>query len=662
MCLISKLSLIFFPAYTVDEACSSGLQPTPGLLAKSADSILNIFVTHDLSEDDWAKFLLTANKYNIQCRLHVLSQSCLLPKAFFQDNAKSCYLQEFVLPATVYLAEDVFAATQELIRHCQQPLIRTVDAIDSDDVTSAISATFVDRHHLVKDVVQAFLQLPTSKKQFAEKVKNYKNDMRIVAQRLPCDIVEALEQGRDVILRGKFTPELSQILMPLIIRYSPAYSSQAKLYILTQNAQTFACLQSKRIMPTKLLAINDNKVVKTINFDVTSSDLSFEFAQTYEVKRQQLFANARQQSAIVILQGVTGVGKTEFIRQFNSVFWGVEAAKTFKVAAPGGRIWFFDEFNFADDSIFIDGNGVWIGANFISLEPGDTIVLAINPISYGRERKAVHPQLLQKAEVIEFERLPNACLYQHKLKPILKFIHLHDDSCELIARILLNMYQTIVDLSPTAERISARELKFMGLLFVSYYQLDIDIKDLANYCALSVAAHLVNKEEFATLPAYADFARLKKHFDPKPVQAQVQADYVAVPEFSEAFVSIQHMLKVCRIVDAWPNELNAYFDLREWNIEALSGIGKTHFMRQQLMAAGLVPVTSLAQMASSLANMQPLLIEDLEKNYDKLSQFTKEQQLLDYLQTKVDEFKTQLKWLKGSRFCVISADMPAEQK
>lgn len=555
-----------------------------------------LLVTRELSLDRWAELLSVAR--HRQCKLNILLATGIeLPKEFqerisFPDKQKDQQSSPVQFDpkhkVSVIVTENISESVKTIQKDCKSKKIKIDETVI---VTGRRSSELLES---LKATVHG------KELEFSQRVSG---------------VWKALNAGKTVLLRGEFSPELADYLAPLLLLKS--YHRQGKrrdisgrLIIVTNDAELFnyfphrvehSISSTPKVMP-RIAEPRNIEVFSDETFNAFQQSLfegsSKQQAKVFEKQRKMLFKNATNGKSHVYIEGMTGVGKSTFMKNWEKaghpVFYSIESyVKWYKQQALKGKgkqkqgpkkYIFLDETNLKkglEKLEEIQWGYFWHDGEKFDTE--DIIfVFAGNSQAYGHGRKL--PEWIDN--FITFDPLRLEELYHHIIEHHLQKSHLAEDKIREIGLLFLKTYCFAGQHSKASVLITPRELEWMLLLLCALYQNECDIIALADYCAKTVARRVLPE---ALLKPYFEAENGENHqFDAK-VPAQM-GDFELQENHYFMYQHLTHALAIWRLKRINPQfrhipGLNALLS------EGESGIGKSALVKQFLLYNGFAEIT-----------------------------------------------------------------------
>lgn len=608
----------FFEEYQCNNDLKT-LDTLPGIIANHAGQPLHVNLTREMDEDAWAMLLDACNQQQVRLMIH-RAPSVSLPPSIAdpvpqEDSSATPWDGQISKSTQLIQSHDVDATVAMICQHAPS-LVLNISACELSDLLSHI---------------QGELNKENLKFEFTE------------SQRA---LILALEQDKQVILKGEFSETLTDSLAAFILKRQHAPGPLGKLVLVTEKPNAFSylavethqvdsnikltCLNAKYTqqeisrLPAEILEKEPLRMLEgrlnyyRANPDAHSSDNAWQgiahlpggiklapFILEDSQLQSLAFQAARleQVNAIlkhapyVFLTGLTSVGKSTFVEKTlcqdgSKLFQG--EAKICEWAldlCPGRKILFIDEANIGNrkwsefEGLFDIPPGILIDGVYHHLTPEHKVVFAGNPLSYGDERQ-LDPFFARHGNALVFEPLPAAFIYEEILKPVFAGSNLSPQEGEISMK-LLEIYRFLCECSKDEVLISPRELQMMALLVLSHHH------KLPSDNPIDIAAHHAYHVAKNVVPA-RDRARFERQFKPandwqeREKSPNLNGSNFLITE-SRKLISTQLddllALREYRLSHGI-NEAQQYGGLGGTIIEGEPGIGKSELVTASLRARG----------------------------------------------------------------------------
>ncbi|CAM3003674.1 AAA family ATPase [Legionella worsleiensis] len=314
-------------------------------------------------------------------------------------------------------------------------------------------------------------------------------------------------------------------------------------------------------------------------------------AQAFHQQRLAAVAHRLSYAPFVFLTGLTGVGKTTFMRKqlakLYSIHYGEEGiASWIKDTSDTLKIIFIDEANLElkqwsqFEGLFHQPRTLLFKGQLISLSDQHRVVFAGNPVSYGDDR-SLASLFARHGNALVFEPLSLACIYQDILKPVFPE-GIPEMQILALCQPILEVYQFLCEHSADEVLITPRELQMMALLLMHASQ--PPSMERAYALACTIASH--------ALPTTYQSA-FNQRF-PKPSLKAERYEYlgrkfIITPSRQPAAELMSNILALrqarCLAANT-QNEALCYGGLGGILFEGEPGVGKSKFVQKYLIAHG----------------------------------------------------------------------------
>jgi hypothetical protein len=621
-----------FLRYTINE--DQTLETLPGhfeTARQNSKTELHFYVTHELSSAQWARLFDEAKANDLSIKF-TLAPTVKLPEELAAHAPIIQYSQ-------MEEKESEPPELHQFINEYQSLPAVGCHLIFSDDI-AATQAALASRINIDKIVNVSEYQLNDLFYNYQRvnhsQTGQHENLFNFMTR--PSDIWLALQEGETVLLQGKFSQQIIEKIAELTtddpgIRHGDKFEPlNGRLLLLPDDEQGWhfyhnplRCTVSQQDKELLLeikdenlsehsylewLAISrDSKKVKgspvpshsLSTENIIDIDLTEAASEKFYQQRVESLQTALHDYPYVFISGETAVGKSSFMRSLGErddtrVYHNV---KSWAAAKPSSAeetlILFIDEANMEStdwsqfEGLFNNPPSLLFDGHYYKLTEQHKVAFAGNPENYGGARKT--PKLFTDyPNMIEFTELPDACLYQNIIRPILLQSHQDiaetEEKAENLSKIFLEIYRYVKRID--TQLISPRELQMMLMIFQAR-SYPADPTERAMDCAYSVAHSCLTKTE---RNSFTDW--FKTEFDytvPLPeVEIDMPDGFILTPTFYRAKQKIDDILSV-RAFKQDTQKDNApdivqYGGLSTLVLEGPSGIGKSHFVRSILKAKG----------------------------------------------------------------------------
>lgn len=500
-----KLLRDLFYSYQCDERAKT-LDTLPGLLEQNKKGRVVVYVTRNLSEDEWG-ILLHA------CREKEVQLSCQLAPGVTLPAPMAHLFPDFV-------AVKPISASPWTKSEKGNPVV-----ITSTDVAASVALiTHEEADWVIIDVsdCEPSALLGSIDGQFKQDALSFLFEERIGAVR------KALAENKKVLLHGTFSDELMDYLAPLLLKNgSPPLSllPPGQLVLVSDTAKLFnysptlhhheVTQAEKQTLLKAVCTANaeeiDALLEEDLSFNHLRAHLSYQrafpkgkdtpwqgvyeaapllmkpFDEVHSKEKADAFLKKRlddvkallSKAPYVCITGLSGIGKTSFINKHLAKELGVvvyqDILEWMNDKTPGRKkILLVDEYNLIQQQLtkmgglFNNPPGILNDWVYTPLSSEHQLVCLGNPLSTGGERQ-VSSLIAQHGNALAFTPLPPEFIYEYVLKPIFAGTPLEARQLELVKPIL-EVYRFIAQQSQEEVLISPRELEMMALMTVSYAQ------------------------------------------------------------------------------------------------------------------------------------------------------------------------------------------------
>jgi|GEM_PF-2025893 len=487
------------------------LNTLDGIIKDHKNQSLHINLTRNLSEDEWGKLLQACQEHHVTLHCHC-APGVTLPEALTINLPDSqpqftTWAKENPASIAVIHSDDVPTTVALITDNDLSWEIIDVSECSTSDLLTKRDGT------LIKDTLQfTFKEEPGALNAAINKKEN--------------------TLSKNIILKGKFSPELADALAPLLL--SPPFS-KGKLRIVADDPSAFSYVhgvqqhqvndaerkhvllhtfkfsekdidalstipnESLDHLRTRLIdkSIYGNDAperpwyglaglsggIKLEPFDPNKEpDAIAESAAKFIRQRKNAVEAVLSKAPYVFLAGLTGVGKSTFVEdnfadEKNKIYFGVEKMLPWATDnTPGQRkILFIDEANIGDhdwsefEGLFDKPPSILINGKVYPLTENHKVIFAGNPLNYSSDRKMAS-LFEHHGNTLIFDPLPADVIYELILKPIFNNNKKLAPHTLAIAKHILDVYQFLCECSADEVLISPRELQMMALLTLSQYE------------------------------------------------------------------------------------------------------------------------------------------------------------------------------------------------
>ncbi|MDF1758076.1 MAG: AAA family ATPase [Legionellaceae bacterium] len=604
---LSQFFMQFEYSEKESEQDENKLSTVPGFIEEHKDGELNIYLTRDITTSAWARLLDTAQKQNCKLNITLAPKTDLPVKLKTQvtiQNRATAPAEVENAPARLITSNDLRMSEKELISEHGEIRIVDVSELKKSDIFYQMSATSEETKFV-----------------FEEKIK---------------DIWNAVLNGETVILKGRFSPELTDALAPLLKSDGGVYHNgqllkpTGKLILLTKENHHFNYLQNidkrKYSFTERLESFSESfkeyahlhqsiledytydklytlsrynpypedpakigeglELLPADPIDNNFDNLSEEDAALFSINRTQQLEMSFERMPITVISGKTGVGKSSFMHQIDDdetnnidVFFG-DIIRWAEDNSNNQHILFIDEANLENtdwsmfESLFSAPPSITYLGKTYNLTENHRVAFALNPASYGGVRGI--PELFKNHPNVEtFGPISNAYLFHNVLKP---FTGENVDAGQLF----LKVFQKIKSIDEQA--ISARELQMMGFLYKSK-SIPEDEMMRAKHQSLEIGLNCLNPKHKAEFKKWfvSQFGELD------PVQKQYPKrlnDFSLTASHHNVYDKLDDLISVRELKQQATDKRMKFGGISGLVTEGSPGVGKSHFIKQFLLSKG----------------------------------------------------------------------------
>ncbi|KTD02076.1 hypothetical protein Lgee_0768 [Legionella geestiana] len=300
-------------------------------------------------------------------------------------------------------------------------------------------------------------------------------------------------------------------------------------------------------------------------------------------ERRRLIEDVLDRSPFVFIAGLSGVGKSTFIRKGLTnapVHHGIAALSRWATdETPGRKILFIDEANLQNtdwslfEGLFAHPPGVLFEGIFYPLTPEHKVIFAGNPLQYKGERNL--PTLFKRhGNSVVFDPLPPDYIYENILRGIVEAPHINAP--------FMDVYSELVACSLTDILITPRELEMMAHLTAAYCTRhpESDPHIVARHYAFKIAQPLVpesHQNDFIT--------RFKTELPVPDALPQLQ-NIILTPSREPLCHTLCELLEVREWRQRQTNDAQRFGGLGALVTEGPPGVGKSELVLNTLIARG----------------------------------------------------------------------------
>ena len=334
-------------------------------------------------------------------------------------------------------------------------------------------------------------------------------------------LMKGLEENKNIILKGEFSQDMQQALTDLLYQRQQMPPSTPKLILIASEPDLFPCIASythavtlkekKQLLPKDRKLCDEQMITRSLaeldaicrsqarngftnvdqpwvgmkslpmkplsdldEFDLSEAEQK---SDRFNAERMTAVEQAFGNSPFVFLAGMSGVGKSSFVKQIwtkkhPNLYIGENNIKAWADSTSTGlKTLFIDEANISSrqwsefEGLFNTSPAILIGHEYIALTPEHKVIFAGNPISYGGERQMAS-LFKRHGNSVVFEPMPVEYIYHEILKP--SFFGVNQVELEEIAQPILRVADYLSLCSQNNVLISPRELVSMALFSQCY--------------------------------------------------------------------------------------------------------------------------------------------------------------------------------------------------
>lgn len=634
------LESFLFP-YRFDDSESSLYHiPSPIELAKN--QTLNLCITRNLNEDEWAQLLSECRRHQVTLAIKTMP-GVSIPQALWTEPL--------------------------LIESITQPWTKTPEAlITTTDIDLTVELLTKNQNDwIVIDVSEC------SPSDLLEQLDGHLNlnTLHFDFNQRTSWLKQALAEGKRIILKGQFSATLADQLAPMLLERQNQSAPSGELVLVTEPTHSIHYLPTTQHNPTleekrevlgqlspeiesKLELQTNKEPLCTIRARINALKSLPEHAKndqawigleklplplkTPEISkedcingRKEVVRSVLSNSPYVIITGASGVGKTTFISDIlpnpeDKLYQTKEQIKAWAqdTDGPGYKLLFIDEATLSSNNwslfegLFSNPPGLLIDGIYYPLTNQHKVVFAGNPVSYGDERKL--PALFKRhGNAVLFQPLPADLIKKDILDQI--FYDQPNENTEAAIEHFLKIYRFIVACSDTDILITPRELEMMALLtkVALINHPDADPAAIYQHYAYQITKNLVPKAFKAGFDSrFKPSQPLIWNEQPKPNNN----DFIITPTRQPIRSLLNDLLSqrqwrqttFANNTSVHP-EVQFYGGLGGLIIEGEPGIGKTEVVIKTLLDAGFqkANLNDPSQVQSNRFYHIPVALSQLEK-------------------------------------------------
>ena len=389
--------------------------------ANTSDKILKLFITSNLSQNQWYCLFREAQKHEVKLDISIASNVLLPPEIVPNSIATEAKDSDVLARPKIYITNNSNKKTAEILQ-----------AKSRDRFANPIYG--------IIDVEDFSYQDLFGKVTFDKTATGFENFEKSISK-----LLSKLEKGREVIVRGKFSPDLLKMLEPLMARKDEFEEIGANLTIIIEDesvASTDAFYEPLAWLRRQDCEIDISATTEVViakkyfeddpDFNLHPSE-SKEEAIRFAQKRESNFISMLKDNPMLQLVGHSGVGKSRLMRKFahnakyRDLYEVHHELHSFEAWAKSEsdktKILFIDESNLQDQHLTLfsqlkaGGNRkIFYQGKFYNLSKNHKVVFARNPIEYGGGRVVQKLFADDSIPEMHLKDFPANYLYEQMLK------------------------------------------------------------------------------------------------------------------------------------------------------------------------------------------------------------------------------------------------------
>ena len=542
----------FFTHYQINPPHLTSVQ---GFIQHAKGTVLPVLLTRAITTDAWAMLLDECIEHSVTLKVYS-APGISLPEVLFEDEMHSSLALRETKHTQLILSADPDIATLEWVKSQHSPQIIDISECEPSDLLIKTTITKRDRECL-----------------FTQK---------------SAALIEGLDHGNTMILKGHFSMALADALAPLLIERLNSASTKGKLFLITDALECFPYLSHQSYAPPIQARLeNSTEVFK--HLPATAKDpgiaINVDHAKAFHQRRINDVTEILRTQPYVFLIGLSGAGKTTFVRTIlaealNAHLYEGESkllAWAQDQAPDTPILLFIDEANLSPsdwtifEGLYNPEPAILIEGKYHVLSKHHKVIFAGNPVSIGGERKLA--SFFEKhGHALVFEPLPSSVHYHDILAPIFKGTVLESASSE-ISLCFLNVYRFLCLHSDRELLISPRELQMMAMLTLSRCG-----SSAAN--AIQIARHFARALTLSLVPEQYRLAY--EHAFPKvdvaPPEQPPMTDFFITPSRQSTLDLLHDCLTLREDRTRYTDQVRRTVGLGGMILEGEPGIGKSEMV------------------------------------------------------------------------------------
>ena len=449
-----------------------------GLIEAYKDTTLTVYLSSSLSDAQWNTLIRLVNQHRVTLTCYAAEH------VEFPEFVSSCLDEQTSTSDTSTTSPSIG----------KLPIVYLSNDIKADNISCS---TIID----IDDYGYADLFVAVGSDISGSLISNFSSNLS--------GVLQALIDGKDVVLRGKFSPVMLSYIHPILANGQCLVNGelmplrgQLRLVVEYDDANTplESMQQSLSWLPADQLVICEHPVKNPeprvhayteSDSDSDSSDSSVDREhEVFSIKLSDAFINARRDNLKkllndstthgLILVGETGVGKSRLIEEFFNhhdnyhLYHDLDSIDHWLTKAASDtatlHVLFLDESNLQDSNLTLFSNlfddaikqehkKILYQGKLRNVPKNCKVIFACNPESYGAGR--VNQALFSRYSIpsMEFCDFPKDTIYHVILKPLIS--HISEDNL----KVCKDLIQRFVDKKPDFITVRALQHEVMKLVF-----------------------------------------------------------------------------------------------------------------------------------------------------------------------------------------------------
>ena len=465
-----------FEKYTVEN---KKLFMTRGYLASSEQQLIPIYLTHTISDDEWAQILTQCQELGKTLQVWC-APGVTVPQAL--DGVVQQNIRLSTKTDQIIISSDPDAALS-IINQVQDRIVINVSECDAADLLEKLDVSIKEDDSLFEfDYTESAL-------------------------------IQSLKQNKNVVLVGDFSQELQDKLSEYLAKRSHLQDPQGRVIVITQQTDAFQFVENRTTLEIDFASYNmslfdeeEQQDLKSfaseplsklrarrdyleVNSNAQSSDaawngLRYIASKNSTLSQEDLSNNESRKKAIndvlncdgpqhVFISGLSGVGKSTFVKdvlcdpEHDSLYIDESHILDWlKDSSDKRKILFLDEANLsrnqwsAFEGLYYDPPSLLYKGQVYPLTKQHKVIFAGNPISYSNTRTLA--KFFDHGHVVLFPPLSTEMIEQEILSKTWSLDEYRNNVA--LNQKILATYQEICARSETEILISPRELEMIVLM------------------------------------------------------------------------------------------------------------------------------------------------------------------------------------------------------